>query len=233
LNRTLIVSGLAIASLGAAAYVLLGVLHGETFRPDLAPYYQVTYATTGAGLVLVLAGAIVNEFKPSVVEASRLSRYFVYLALANTVMAGVFVLPVLDPVFDFPILITRWPGVYMVVAFFTFVVVGVLGNVAWSGLVERLKDNASFPGFSKIWLATELSFIQVGSYGLAVFMFLGGYVGASLDYSGAGAGIVGIAMEFAVIPSAVSIFLIIAGEFMCLGSFVKALRTPQTAIPAS
>jgi hypothetical protein len=230
LNRTLIVSGFVLSVLGGTAYFLLGVLHTETFRPDLAPYFQATYFVVAGGLALALTGALLKEFKSSVVEASRASRYFIYAALANTIMAGIFALPVLDPTFEFPILITRWPGVYMVTAFFSFVIIGVLGNAGWAGVIDRLKNNANFPGPSRTVLAIELLFIQVGSYGLAIFMFLGGYVGASLDYSGAGPGIVGIAMEFSVIPSALGIFLIIAGEFMCVASALRALRTPLATL---
>ncbi|MDA4127090.1 MAG: hypothetical protein OK452_07805 [Thaumarchaeota archaeon] len=233
MNKTLVVSGLVLSGLGGMAYVLLGVLHAETFRPDLAPYYEATLLFVGGGLALALAGAVVKDFKHSMVEAPRAARYFVYAALANMVMAGVFALPVLDPAFEFPILITRWPGVYMVTAFFSFLIVGVLGNAGWAGIIDRFRGDATYSGISKIWLATELTFIQVGSYGLAIFMFLGGYVGASLDYSGGGPGIVGISMEFAVIPSAVSICLIIAGEFICVATFLKALRTRSAAIPTS
>ena len=63
---------------------------------------------------------------------------------------------------------------------------------------------------------------EVGVYALAIFMFLGGYIGASLAYSGAGGFIVGAQMEVAVIPSALGIFLVMLGTLIGVANVLLA-----------
>jgi hypothetical protein len=152
------------------------------------------------------------------------SRFYSRLAIFNGVMAGIFVIPVLDPAFEFPILITRWPGIYMVIAYFSFLIVSVLGNAAWSNLARNFLEDGAARGLRKGWFIIHLVFTQVGAYGLAAFMFFGGYLGASLDYSGFGPTIVGSQMEFSVIPSAVAIFLIVIGEWVGAGNLIFAAK---------
>jgi hypothetical protein len=172
------------------------------------------------GIFLVPMGVIIRQGKTVIVTYDLASKFYARLALFNGVVAGFLVLPALDPAFEFPILITRWPGIYMVIAYISFIMVSVLGNAAWSNLARNSAEETTAQGLRRGSFLLQLVLTQIGSYGLAAFMFFGGYFGAYLDYSGFGPTIVGSQMEFAVLPSAVSIFLIVVGEWVGAGNLV-------------
>jgi hypothetical protein len=207
--------------------VLLGQLAVETFRVDLTSWVLTSYILIGFGILIILAGMILRRGKTVIITYVQASRFYSRLAIFNGVMAGIFVIPVLDPAFEFPILITRWPGIYMVIAYFSFLIISVLGNAAWSSLLSNSAEEGAAQGLRKGSLMLQLVFTQIGSYGLAAFMFFGGYVGASVDYSGFGPTIVGSQMEFAVVPSAVSIFLIVTGEWVGAANLVINATHPS------
>jgi len=207
--------------------LLLERLARETFRSDLPPWVDLSYAIAGVDVIVLAASSVAGSGKPATTSMKEASKYFVYLAMVNAAAAAAFALPVLDPAYEFPILITRWPGIYMVLAYAFFVIVGVLGSVGWASALGILEDSVTVGPLRRTPLILQLTLTEAGVYGLAVFMFLGGYVGASLDYGGGGAGIVGISMEFAVIPSALSIFSIILGTLLGLGNVVLAPRPAQ------
>jgi len=80
-------------------------------------------------------------------------------------------------------------------------------------------------GVGRIGFATQILLTEAGAYGLAVSMFLGGYVGSWLVYTGAGPVAVGAQMEFSVIPSAVSIFAVMAGTVVGAANLLGSRRS--------
>lgn len=211
MRRPLVYLGALALGSGAAMNLLLGQLRSDFFRAYLPPWVYASYATIALGAILIIMGAGLKPRNPDVLRAVRAGSYMARLALANAVAAVCLVAPVIVPSFRLPILLTQWPGIYMVLAYFSFLVVGVLGFAGWSAMLIHLpetfgKDGVGCTGFLAQVLMTEL-----GVYALAISMFLGGYVGSWLAYTGAGPVAVGAQMEFSVIPSAVSIYLVAAG----------------------
>lgn len=216
LRKLVSVSGILVSLLGAVMYLLLGELRSETFRSDLPPYLSVASAAVVLGALLFAVGLVLPESGSRVIDVQIASRYMTEVALANAFLAALFAIPVLIPSLEFPILITRWPGIYMVMAFFLFVTLGVLGSFSWAALFRWLPDL-----FHKSAIRTPLFFFQlagleVGICVMSLFMFWGGYVGASLVQQRAGDAVVGTAMEFAVIPSALGIFLTVSSTLVGL-----------------
>jgi hypothetical protein len=206
-RRIIIIAGVILAASGAAMNELLTLLRMETFRADLPPWMNASFVVAGAGIIFILGGAALPKRELERIDVMNAARYFVYVAVVNTVAAAVFSLPVLIPTFEFPILITRWPGIYMVIAYTFFIVVGVLGTFAWSVFYRWIPDFFTRGSVFRAVFLFQISAMEVGIYLMSVFMFLGGYVGSALVNQGLGDTVIGTAMEFTVIPSALGIFL--------------------------
>ncbi|MCS7136789.1 MAG: hypothetical protein NZ941_00290, partial [Candidatus Caldarchaeum sp.] len=58
--------------------------------------------------------------KTAVLDYRSVSRMFLRLSLVNAAAACVFTAPVLVPSLAFPILLTQWGAVYMVLGYFSF-----------------------------------------------------------------------------------------------------------------
>jgi hypothetical protein len=166
------------------------------------------------GAAALVVGLVARDTPLSTIDTEGVARFYFRLALINTVSAALFAAPLLDPRFEFPILITRWPGIYMVVAYTFFVLVGVLGMFCWGIFFHLLPSMFGRTSVRRFWLFAQVVVTEVGVYALAIFMFLGGYIGSSLNYSGAADFVVGAAMEVTVIPSALGIFLVTLGTLI-------------------
>ncbi len=210
MRRPVWVLGAILLGLGGATYGLLVQLRTETFRADLPPWITGAIALTGVGAVLFVAGLVLPRREMGTLNVASASKYMGYATLVNTVAGACFSVPVLVPAFEFPILITRWPGVYMVIAYSFFVMIGVLGSFAWSAFYRSLPELFSREAVYRALFIFQFSAMEGGVYLMSVFMFLGGYVGSALVHQGIGDAVVGAAMEFSVIPSALGIFLVAA-----------------------
>ena len=220
----LYLGALGLAS-GIAMNLLLGQLKSDFFRAYLPPWILVSYAVVVVGGLALVAGITLGGNPSPAFEARKASRLTATLALVNAVAASIFVAPVLDPALRFPILITQWPGIYMVIAYVAFVLVGVLGLAVWALLFAHTVEMFGNSGVGRIGFAAQILLTESGVYGLAISMFLGGYVGSWLAYTGAGPVAVGAQMEFSVIPSAVSIFAVMAGTVVGVANLLGSRRS--------
>ncbi len=228
MRRQVILLGVFALGTGVAMAVMLGQLRSDFFRAYLPPWVYVSYAVSATGAAAIVAGALMKPVGESSTEAGRAGGAVARIALLNAVISALMLIPVLVPSYRLPILITQWPGVYMVLAYFSFLVVGVLGMAAWSVFLLHLPGLLGRTNLSTLWFRAQLALTEVGVYVLAVAMFAGGYVGSWLAYTGAGPAVVGAEMEFSVIPSAVGIFMVAAGTFMGVLNVVLAGRSVKT-----
>ena len=207
---------------------LVSLLRSETYRAAIViyEYTAIVVGVIGAGVFVV--GLVARDSPLSGIDTEGVARFYFRLALINTVAAALFAAPVLDPRFEFPILITQWPGIYMVIAYTFFVLVGILGMLCWGILFHLLPSMFDRGSVRRFWLFAQVGVTEVGVYLLAIFMFLGGYVGASMNYFGDGDFIVGAAMEAAVIPSALGIFLVILGTLIGVANVLLAKKGPES-----
>ncbi len=229
MRRGIIALGVYLLVLGITMPLLLNQLSTVTFRGDIPPWRTASIPLLAGGVILVLIGYILRAGEG--IASHKASRYFGYAALANVVAAVIFISPVLIPTLEFPILITRWPGIYMVTAYLSFLLVGVLGSFGWSLAYSNSPRLFNRGSFDKGPYVVQFILYQVGIYGLAFFMFWGGYTGAALNYSGGGDALVGIVMESNVIPSAIFIYTLMFASILGVISILSGGAATDTKIP--
>ncbi|MFI5420544.1 MAG: hypothetical protein ACHQ1H_06215 [Nitrososphaerales archaeon] len=220
-----------VAASGAVMYYIVYSLGFETFRPDLVPFEDTALAVIVAGAGVTIAGVVARPFVTRELGVKSASKYFLYGAFINSVAAAVFIAPILYPAFDFPILIAQWPGIYMVIGYTMFLVIGIVGMLAWSMVYHLLPSILSKSAINKKYFLLQFALMEIGIYGLSISMFLGGYAGATILYEGAGPFVVGAQMEIGVIPSGVSIFLLILSTLIGVVSVVTS-KKDQTLLAA-
>jgi hypothetical protein len=222
MNKAVTITGALVFASGLAMFFLVGLLHSETYRAAIVIYQYSALVVSVIGAGALVVGLVSRDTPLGTIDTEGVARFYFRLALINTVSAALFAAPLLDPRFGFPILITRWPGVYMVVAYTFFVLVGVIGMLCWGVFFHLLPSMFDRTSVRRFWLFAQVGVTEVGVYALAIFMFLGGYIGAELNYSGAADFVTGAAMEVAVIPSALGIFLVTLGTLIGVANVVLA-----------
>jgi hypothetical protein len=94
----------------------------------------------------------------------------------------------------------QWPGTWLLVAFFSFVIVGIFGALAWSMAYSR---KAALTGKIEgsgglMWL--HLVFFEVGVLGATAMMAAIGFVGGNILARGGGPGVSAAAIQQNIIP---------------------------------
>lgn len=218
MNRYTATWGGLVAVSGVVMHFLLLALGQESFFMSAAylpPAQTASYGVVAAGIVLLLASFVTERPKYFGVSNEVASRYFGRIALVNALAAAIFAAPMLAPSLELPILLTEWPGIYIVIAYSFFVIVGVLGMLAWSVMYRFTPTFFSREYFDKRSVLVQLILSEVAIYTLSTVLFLAGYTGATLVHDGqVGSVFVGASMEFSDIPAAVSIFVIIVSVFL-------------------
>ena len=214
MRRQVVYLGAFALGSGAAMDLMLGQLKSDFFRAYLPPWLFVSYGVAALGGVILVLGLRMKPTERPPLTPARAGSVMARFAMLNAAVAALLLAPVLVPSFRLPILITQWPGIYMVLAYFSFLTVGVVGMAVWSVFIVHTPEMLGRGAVGALWFAVQVGMTELGVYLLAVSMFLGGYVGSWLAYTGAGPVAVGAEMEFSVIPSAVGIFMVAAGTFI-------------------
>jgi len=94
---------------------------------------------------------------------------------------------------------TSWPGTWLLVAFFTWVSVGVLGPLAWSMVYSRRATERHGDGIKAVLMLHPVLF-EVGVLGACVMMAAIGYVGGQVVASGGAAAVSSEAIRTNIIP---------------------------------
>jgi hypothetical protein len=233
MNRYTAFWGGLLALSGLVMYALLIALGGESFfmaAVYLPPAELTAYGVVAAGIILLSASVATDRPRYSGLSNDTVSNYFGRIALVNGLAAAIFAAPMLVPSLELPILLTEWPGIYIVVAYAFFVIFGVLGMLAWSVMYRFAPGYFSRQYFDRRSVILQLVLSEVGVYTVSTVLFLAGYIGASLVHGGqVGSVFVGASMEFSDIPAAVSIFVIIVSVFLGAINIVTAKkRNPES-----
>ena len=246
MNRYSATWGALLAGCGVVMHFILAALGTETFfmaSVYLPPAQVVSLAVVGAGLILVGMSFVVEWPRYSEVNNEAAARYFGRIALLNGLAAAVFAAPMLDPSLEFPILLTLWPGIYIVIAYGFFVIFGVMGMLAWSMMYRFTPSFFSRHSFDRRSVLLQLALSEVGIYTVSTVLFLAGFIGASLVEKGqVGNVFVGASMEFSDIPAAVAIFVIIVSVVLGVATILSgkgsgagvpssSALTPDSALP--
>jgi hypothetical protein len=215
--------GLLTASGVAMHFLLLGLGQESFFMAGvyLPPAQIASYGVIVAGIALLLTSLVTGWPRYSGISGEAASRYFGRIALVNALAAGVFAAPMLVPSLEFPILLTEWPGIYIIIAYVFFVMFGVIGMLAWSVMYHFAPEFFSRRLLDRRSVLLQLILSEAGIYTLSSFLFAAGYLGASLVHDGkVGSVFVGASMEFSDIPAAVSIFVMIVSVFLGAASIL-------------
>jgi hypothetical protein len=155
------------------------------------------------------------------ISIEKLIRYFIYMTIVNAFAAVAFTTPVIIPELAFPLKLTIWPGTWMFIAYFAFLIVGVLGTLGWAVLLDIVRRTMGTEYCDRFLAITSLVLIEVAVYAEASFMFTVGYIGGS----NALAGQIGPAVNTyiigpLVVPIGVSIFIYLIGTLLGLMNVV-------------
>jgi hypothetical protein len=155
-----------------------------------------------------------------------LTRYFLFAAIIAFVAAVAFTVPVIVPEFTFPLELTLWPGTWMFEAYFAFLIVAVLGNLGWAGMIDLVKRNTGKESSSRYLAFAHLALSNVGVYGATGFMFAVGYIGGAGALVGYGrAAITQALIGWMVVPVGVFIFLYIMASLFGAANLLLMLGT--------
>src|SRR5713101_2975653 len=124
------------------------------------------------------------------------------------VVAAAATVPVLIPELGLPLLLQIWPGTWMIVAYFAFLIAGVVGFVIWSliySMVPRLFGRQKLSRFLSLF---HIVILETGVLGATALMgIFPGYIGGSLIHDGIGQFVVTRVIEWSVIPIGTLIFV--------------------------
>jgi len=137
-----------------------------------------------------------------------LSRYFLIIALFNMVVAAAATVPVLIPAWGLPLKLQIWPGTWMFVAYFSFLIAGVAGFIVWSVIYYMLPRVFGRQKLNRLLSGFHLFVFEAGVLGATALMgIFPGYWGGTYMHDGFGQFVVTRIIEWAVIPIGVFIAL--------------------------
>ncbi len=177
----------------------------------------------------------------ALISMNRLIRYFIYTTIFNAFAAVAFTTPVIIPELAFPLKLTVWPGTWMFIAYFVFLIVGVLGTLGWAVLLDLVRRTTGVETCDKFLATTSIVLIELAVYVQTTFMFTAGYVGGTYAFAGQfGQAVITYIIGPLVIPIGVSIFIYMVGTLLGLMNVVLIfgqMRSPAAeaiaTVPAS
>lgn len=160
------------------------------------------------------------------------ARYFFVVLMLNLVVGGLVTALVLIPPLALPIKLTVWPGTWMFIAYFSFMIAGVLGSLTWTMIYYLLPRLFNIGRVNRIVTYIQIFLTQVGIYGTAALMGLvPGYTGGTFAIKGFGTFLITRVIEWAVIPTGICVGLAIFGTLTGVANVVLAMRPPPVVEP--
>jgi hypothetical protein len=163
---------------------------------------------------------------PNLSRPETLSRYFFYVGLFNMVIAAAVTVPVLIPQLGLPLKLQIWPGTWMFVAYFSFLIAGVVGFVTWSLIYYLISHLFGRQRLSPTLSLFHLVAFEAGVFGATALMgIFPGYWGGTYIHDGVGQFVVTRIIEWAVIP--IGVFLAVALLATLTGVLNVILSSPD------
>lgn len=187
-------------------------------------------------------------------KSLALANRFLGLAVFNVILSVIFTAVVLDPFLCVSVspgqfgcrdnMVTSWPGTWLFIGYFTWLIVGVVGSFGWAGLYylgDKLRGKTEYNDlFSRLHL---LAF-EVGVLGATACMAAVGYVGGGVIATGGGAAVSAEAIALNIFPpltndttsvfndmpvviEAVFIVVALLGVFLGILNYVNAKSTAK------
>ena len=118
------------------------------------------------------------------INLEQVIKYFFQIFLINTAITILVTIPVLIPSLAFPILITEWPGIYMIIGFFSLLICGIFGFCGWTITYFLISKIYNIKFTNRNLVFTQIILFESGILLTSIFMYWGGYIGASAAHSG-------------------------------------------------
>ena len=139
-----------------------------------------------------------------------LAKRFLALGTFNVILSVIFSAVILDPYLCVSVspgqfgchdnMVTSWPGTWLFIGYFTWLIVGVLGSFGWAGLFylgDQLRGKTEINAFfSKL----HVVMFEVGVLGATACMAAVGYVGGGVIATGGGAAVAAEAISLDIFP---------------------------------
>lgn len=155
------------------------------------------------------------------VSPETASGYFFKAGLLNIVTAIAVTLPVLVPQLGLPLKLEVWPGTWMFIAYFVFLITGVVGSFVWCFIYYMLPRLTGKNRVSDFLALAQLVSFEIAIYGLSAFMGIeAGYYGGSLYHNGFGQVVITQIISWIVIPIGT---LIVVGLLSTLTGIINVI----------
>jgi hypothetical protein len=139
-----------------------------------------------------------------------LARKFLGLGTFNVVLSVIFTAVVLDPFLCVSVspgmfgchdnMVTSWPGTWLFIGYFTWLIVGVLGAFGWAALYYLGGILRGKTEVNTFFSRASLIFFEVGVLGTTAVMAAVGYVGGGVIATGGGAAVAAEAISLDIFP---------------------------------
>lgn len=135
------------------------------------------------------------------IPSEQASRYFFKAGLVNIAAGVAATLPILVPQLGLPLKLEVWPGTWMFIAYFVFLITGVIGSFVWSFIYYMLPRLTNKAKVSDLLALSQLVTFEVAIYGIAAMMGIeAGYYGGTLYHEGFGQVVITQIIAWIVIP---------------------------------
>jgi hypothetical protein len=135
------------------------------------------------------------------VPSEQIAKHFFKVGLLNIIIAVAVTLPVLVPQLGLPLKLEVWPGTWMFVSYFVFLIVGVMGCFMWCFIYYMLPRVFEKNTVSEFLALSQLVSFEVAVVGICALMGVdAGYYGGTLYHNGFGPVVVTQLIAWAVIP---------------------------------
>ncbi|MFI5419675.1 MAG: hypothetical protein ACHQ1H_01775 [Nitrososphaerales archaeon] len=165
--------------------------------------------------------------RPGTIQSETAARYFFFATIVNLLVSAIVTTLVLIPPLALPIKLTVWPGTWMFIAYFSFLIAGVMGSLAWALIYHLLPAMLRVNRVSKLMTLAQLLLYQIGVYGVALLMGLvPGYTGGTLAINGFGLFLITRVIEWTVVPIGLLVGLAIIATITGIVNIVFSMLPP-------
>tara|TARA_B100001245_G_C22778187_1_gene375895 strand:- start:243 stop:740 length:498 start_codon:yes stop_codon:yes gene_type:complete len=161
------------------------------------------------------------------IETKIISKYFLILTLINTVAAIFFTLPILIPTSGIPLIVGVFPGTWLLIGYFLFLIVGVIGMLGWSIMYNLMGPMFNRSRTYKKLAIIQLVFIELSIYGVASTISYIGWSGGQALRQGFSIASVGFLIEPYVLPTGVFVSLVLVGQLCGIINIFSTIRMKQ------
>jgi hypothetical protein len=159
---------------------------------------------------------------------ATLSKYFIYATIFNLIVAVAITTPIIVPEFTFPIILTVWPGTWMFIAYFTFLMVGVVGSLGWAVLLGFVQDKFQKETVNRYLAEAHFALTYVGIFGVTTLMFRLGDLGGTAILSETGKGVVTQGLiGWMVVPIGIFLYLLLIGTVIGIANILLTISRPD------